>query len=239
MNNINSVSIIGVVFNIFTLAFACIVIYLIFKEKKALGRVTLAALLFVFCALIGNTDRFESFTFSPTGGLVAKARTVIQQAQVTIEQLQKMATAFAQANLTELAISGQILSGINTEYKFALHDQIIASLKDIKVSDAEIDKAQRPWSGVYCSMLLDNIEAKATSLLPSAEVVDQIEALPRDAERDLPSPDTLNKWINSQRLHDETITKLAFEYGNVWTTGSMKDPHLLPFNQALSGRHQP
>ena len=45
----------------------------------------------------------------------------------------------------------------------------------------------------------------------------------------LPSPDTLRKWVSSKSAKDPKIEELLQEYDNVWTTGTMKNPDLIPF----------
>jgi hypothetical protein len=65
-------------FNGCALVLFCIVVYLIARKEKALCRATATGLLFVFCALMGNPDRFETFKFSYSG-VEATARDVIQK----------------------------------------------------------------------------------------------------------------------------------------------------------------
>ena len=89
---------VSVLFNVLALILFAIVVALLWPEKRALGRITAAGLLFVFCALLGNPDRFDTVNFS-FNGIQTKAKEVIKQAQVTIEQLQKLSTALADASL--------------------------------------------------------------------------------------------------------------------------------------------
>jgi hypothetical protein len=90
------------------------------------------------------------------------------------------------------------------------------------------------WSLVYCNMLLDRIEANVAQLLPNVKTEDEIESLPKDSERGLPLPEAVQNWITTKALNDTTLTKLVAEYANVWTTGTMKDPQLIPFNQSIT-----
>jgi hypothetical protein len=147
-------------------------------------------------------------------------------------EMQKMAAAFAQATLTQLAMSGQMFSGFQTSYKFQIHDQIIASLKELHLPNSDISEVQQPWISVYCSLLLDVIETAVKSL-PNGKAADEIDSLPQDAERGLPSPETLQKWIAAKSFNAGAVTKLVDEYAQLWTTGTMTDPSLIPFNQNL------
>jgi hypothetical protein len=99
-------------------------------------------------------------------GLQATLERQIGKVQVTIEELQKLAAAMAKANLTQLAMSGQIMHGLNTEVKFGIRGEIIASLKEIGVSDADAHDVQEIWISVYCDMLVSDIAGEAEKLLP-------------------------------------------------------------------------
>jgi hypothetical protein len=221
--------------------FFCATLYLIWqnarniKDAKA-GNTAVAALLAVFCALMGNPDRFQTFKFSFTG-IEASARQAIQQVEVTVQALQKMASAFAEASLTELAMSGQLLYGTDTRLKFAIHDDIVASLKEIQVPDEQILKDQRVWITVYCRMILDNIEEVAGKLLSTVKVEDEIEQLPKQKGYQLPSPEAVRNWAAAKSLKDAKLTQFLDEYEKVWTTGAMYAPDLILPNQVMKNRN--
>jgi hypothetical protein len=169
----------------------------------------------------------------------AELETQIKKSVAPVQsQMQKMAAAFAQANLTQLAMSDQMFSGLETSYKFKIHDQIIASLKELNLPNSDISEAQQTWISIYCSMLLDRIGGEIGKLLPNVTVADEIDSLPRDTAHGLPSPETVRKWIATKALNDAAVTKLADEYANLWSTGTMKDPSLIPFNQTLRIREK-
>jgi len=128
-------------------------------------------------------------------------------------------------------MSGQIMSRLNTETKFAIRDTVINSLKAIGVSDSQIRDAQATWIAVYCNMLLSDIITEATTTLPSAS--DEVIKLPRNREYDLPEPTTVEEWVNSHSLRNDRLTRLLEEYRKLWTTGSMTDPSIIPFNRSL------
>jgi hypothetical protein len=150
-----------------------------------------------------------------------------------------MAAAFARAGLTELAMSGQMLFRTQTSQKFEIHAEIINSLKKIKIPDEKILKAEGVWITVYCRMILDRIEGIATQLLPGTNAQDEIESLPKESEHGLPLPKTVRNWIATRALKDSNLTQFLDEYENVWTTGTMKAPDLIPFNQSMKLRDKP
>ncbi len=92
-------------------------------------------------------------------------------------------------NLSELAMSGQLLSRMNTDAKFSIRDDVVNRLKAIGASDEQVHEAQRTWINVYASLLLNQIAAEAIKSAPSA--ADAIDKLPSYADYDLPDPTTV------------------------------------------------
>jgi hypothetical protein len=160
-----------------------------------------------------------------------------RQVEVSIKALQKMASAFAKANLTELAMSDQLLYGTDTRLKFAIHDEIIASLKEIKVPDDNILEEQRVWIAVYCRMILDDIEELAGKLLQTIKVEEGIEQLPKQKGYQLPLPEALRNWAAAKSLKDDKLSQFLDEYQKVWTTGAMNAPDLILPNQVMKNRN--
>lgn len=216
---------------------ACLLAFLIiaptvtvFAKQGAAGAGVLAAVgaAALLLTRLPDVSSFELLT------LKVRLERQSQQVEVTLQQLQKMAVAFAQANTTEMAMSGQMLFGLNTAEKFHIHDNIINSLKTIGIPHDEIMNAQVVWIGVYCRMIFDSIERIASSSDSKAEA--EIENLPKVDKWALPTPDTLRNWIATKSLHDAKLTELMDEYDHIWTTGTMKNPDLIPFNQIMRSR---
>jgi hypothetical protein len=201
--------------------------------NQRLGSSGVLSAIFVACGFLlylPQLDTFKAF------GIEARMQNTLNRVEVSLQQLQKMAVAFASANLSEMTISGQMLSRLETNYKFELHDKIVASLRAVQVSDDDLAKAQEGWISVYCSMLLDSIEGKLNELLPNTGAADAIEALPKDSTHTLPSPKAVKDWVSSKSLSDQYLNRLLSAYTSVWETGSTTDTQLIPFNQALRTR---
>jgi hypothetical protein len=167
-------------------------------------------------------------------GLQATMERQISKVQVTIEALQKMATAMATGNLTQLVMTGQHFHGLHTEAKFYIRDRIIESLKEIGVSDDETLKAQDAWIQVNSNLLLSVITKEAVNHLPSADI--KIDKLPQQPRYGSPEPQILEQWVASHSLNSPMMSRLLEEYRNLLTTGSMKDPAIIPFNLAMKER---
>jgi hypothetical protein len=134
------------------------------------GNAAIAAAVAVFCILMGNPDRFQKISFSPSGGVVAEARQTIQQVQVTLEQLQKMASALARGSLDGLAFSGVIMSGVSQQEKFYVRNYIVERLKDIGLKADDILEAQRVWIIAYCSIIEGQIQSNVTKAFPTQDL---------------------------------------------------------------------
>jgi hypothetical protein len=204
----------------------------VFIKKDTAGAAVLAAVgaAALLLTRLPDVSAFELLA------LKVKLERQSQQVEITLQQLQEMAAAFAQANLTELAMSDQRIFGLTTRGKFELHDNVVASMRKLKIPEDEILEAQQPWIHVYCRMILDRIEGIAAQLLPIINAEDEIEGLPEDSEHGLPSPKTLRNWIAAKSLNDAMLSKFVEEYENVWMTGTMQDPQLIPSNQVMKPR---
>ena len=221
-----------IIFNLLAIISFIVFVYLIVSKRLSTSGVVTAAVMFVFCSLMGNPDRFQTMKFSLTG-VETTARATIEQVQITLEKLQKMEVAFAKANLNQLALSGQLLFGIKTEDKFSIRNNIVSILEDAGVSKGDILDAQGIWINVYCSMILDHIEGALERSHPNLNLSKEIDALPVDQIRNIPSPESLRIFVFKKNLGNGEIINLLSEYTNVWTTGSMKNPSIIPFNENM------
>jgi hypothetical protein len=216
-------------FDLLATTFFIATLCLLFMEKRPARNAAIGAILAAFCAIMGGPDRFQSLTFSPTTGIQMTARQAIQEVQVSIGQLRKLAASLAGGNFNELAFSGQVFVGMSTHEKFRLHDEMVARLQELGVGDADIKKTQHLWIYLYCD-ILEGMIVYRVKPYPNSEVVNEALQLPNEADMDgLPSPDTLRKWVSSKSAKDPKIEEFLQEYDNVWTTGTMKNPDLIPF----------
>ena len=223
--------IIGWIFDFVALTLVATLLYLVLRSKgKSVPTLAIVAILAAFFALMGNPDRFESMSFSPTTGIQTKARQAIQQAQVTIDQLQKLAVALTEASLNTLALSGQVFVGTDTAERFRIHDQIVERLDSIGVQQSDLLKAQRMWIAINCSMLEGEIEGIIAKSLPNINLEQEVDKIAEtDGRSGLPSPKALRLYVLTKNLNDPKLRELIQEYESVWNTGSMRNPNLIPF----------
>jgi hypothetical protein len=206
------------------------------KRERPMPGLAIPFLLAALFAAIGNIDKIQTLRASLTGGLYLQVRQTIQEAQVTIEQLRRLATTLAGSGLNELALSGDVFTGMTTAEKFRIRDQMVARLKELGVPESEIMDAQRFWIGVYSGILERDFVAAASTLLPSVNVQSEIDQLARTTSKDgRPSPASLRKWVSDHDLHDSHIDELLTNYDTLRTSGRLENPDLIPFGTIPTG----
>jgi hypothetical protein len=223
-------------FDALTLGLFVSAVILLFLRTKTRDAVLLVAG-GVFCALMGNPDRLATVKFTFTG-VEATARQAIQEVQISLQQLQKLATSLAEGSLNELAFTGSIFVGMSNAEKFRIRDQIVDQLKGIGVPERDILQAQRIWRYFYCDIVEGMIEQRLREVVPQTDIEIEVKQLRKDDEFKLPSPDTLRDWITPKKQSDARLTELLEEYERVWTTGTMKTPNLIPFGMHPRGQSE-
>jgi hypothetical protein len=208
-------------FSGFALIFFIVVLYSLVWVNTA-KNATVAAFLAVFCSVMGSPERFKKLSFSFTG-IETQARDVIQQAQITVDQLQKLAAVLAEGSLDELAFSGTKYPGISTREKFRIRDQVIERLQALGVKPDTILEAQHIWILLYCSILEGQIDEALVEAFPNTDLGFQV-----IRENGLPAPDALRKWVTSKGVNNPKVTERLDEYERVWTTGAIHNPDLIP-----------
>ena len=222
---------VGIVCDVLAILFASICIYFLFVQK-GVGKATLAGTLFIATALIGNPERFQSFKFS-LGGIETRARDVIQQAQVTIEQLRNLSATLSESSLDQLAFSGYIFMHMNDADKFRLRDEIVARMREIGVDEKTIFSAQRGWITLYCTIIEERIILKITkaasetdqSFLTAKAEIDT--AAIKDGRNGIPSPVAMRNWVDRQSNDDHEVKVWLTAYESIWKTGGLTSPEMI------------
>ena len=144
---------ISVSFDLFAMAFFLVTLWLIVTGKSALNA-GIGAGLAAFCAIMGSPDRFQSLTFSPTTGIQMTARQAIQEVQVSIGQLRKLAASLGLGKFfDEAPWLSSLRKCTGTRENFRVHDEMVTRLRELGVGDADIKKTQHLWIYVNCSIL--------------------------------------------------------------------------------------
>jgi hypothetical protein len=87
------------------------------------------------------------------------------------------------------------------------------------------------WVLVNRRIILDIIEEEAGRLHPELKVEAEIEALPKT--NGLAAPEVVKNWIADHLPGEAKLGELADEYQRMSTTGSMKNPNLIPDDRQM------
>jgi hypothetical protein len=141
-------------------------LYLLLFERAA-ASAGIAVIAAVFCALMGNPDRFQSMKFS-LSGVETKAREVIQQAEVSQQQFRKLAAMTGELIVELDASSGRWYSG-NPAFRIARKTELLTTLKSLGLTDTELQAvkaADKKWVIIdYIGMIIQY----ETAAIPNSE----------------------------------------------------------------------
>ena len=134
-----------VVFNLFTILFFGSVLYSAWLQPS--WSTVVPVLAGVFCALIGNPDRFASIKFS-LSGIEAKAREIIQKVEVSQREFQNIATMVGELFVELNASVGRWDTGSGAE-RDKRKSRVLDALQSIGLSEQElvrISSIDKPWN---------------------------------------------------------------------------------------------
>src|SRR5947209_4021586 len=122
---------------IFFLVFVSSAIYAVWFQHAVNGT-TVAALLVAaaFCALMGNPDRFQSMKFSLTG-IETRAREIIQKAEVSQHEFQRLALMTGDLLVDLNAAQGRFSSGTGAD-RDVRKQHILDALAGIGLSKEDV-----------------------------------------------------------------------------------------------------
>ena len=209
-----------------------IIAYIIVMPMLAVlfGSVT-AALVFVLSGLVALLLlRAEDITeLKFLFALHAKLEKSISEANATISQLRALASTLAGPVIAQMALSGQFMKYETTTSKQATINKIAQYLKQIGVSDDEIDGVMAPWKLLAGPQVFGLIHARLTQLNPAkAADLMHIRTNARNDESD-EKPEAVKQFLDTLQLGDARLTALRQLYRQVSETGYVDDP--LTFNE--------
>jgi hypothetical protein len=104
----------------------------------------LATLVLFGAAAAVFVGRFESFVEFAFGPLKAKMRQTIAEANATLDQLREIAVMSASAALTDI-MAGGFSGSMSQARRLDVHDDIVASLQRIGVSEDTMRRVKKEW----------------------------------------------------------------------------------------------
>jgi hypothetical protein len=193
------------------------------KDARA-GNTVVTALLAVFCALMGNPDRFQTMKFSPLTGIETEARKTIQQAQVTLAQLQKLGSLMGQFMIEKDAA---LPLGSEPAKHEALKQSVLDLLKSIDLPNNELSKiaaADRKW--IIASYVSDILYSGNSRVPPNkinewAEVYGQYMRGSTDKYAEL-TPEKLEELFDNLGILDNHAKSMIEDYRYYLETGTQR-----------------
>jgi hypothetical protein len=170
------------------------------------------------------------------------ASEALNTANKAVEQIQNIAYITAKADLTKLAtgISG-FTDGIPMKTKLYLHDQIITSLRELRIPEASIIDADKIWAKgigiVYCiaiqstfegSVYVGKVNMKASPELRKASgefgKMYKMELSEQDTN---PSPEEIQSFIEEKGFMNNATRELISDYRHYLDTGNIRRQEIL------------
>lgn len=94
-------------------------------------------------ALASQIDRLTELSGL---GVSAKLREKIAEADATIQDAREIFATLSRAILTDL-IAGDFMSGMGTQRRLDLHDEVMRELRDAKLTRSQLERAEAGWKG--------------------------------------------------------------------------------------------
>lgn len=149
---------------------------------------------FVGCLLAANLDRISEFKASRSG-VEAKTREVVARAENTLRELQLLARRVAELSLSLVKRSGRF-GGYSDEEQDRIKNDLISVLREIKISEADIQGVLVEWHRVvefdYAHFILGGSTVPSKSDPTTVRAWNSI----RDGGiLNAPTPETLEKFL--------------------------------------------
>lgn len=166
-----------------------------------------------------NIDKIQRFKGA---GFEAEMKRAVEEANATIEELREVATTSAQAILTDL-MAGNFMDGTTLEKRLELHDQLVANLRDIGASQAQINKADDMWRRGIGIIFFRGIRAALEGRDKKSQINTNAEKHVLDASREFqellnfkewktPSSKELREFCSSKDVMNPEVDELLKDY---------------------------
>ncbi len=190
-----------------------------------------AALCGAFITFISKLDDIAELSLGPVR---AKMRETIQEANATIEQVQKIASNISEPMLSTLMAGNfGFRDGLGLSHRLDLHDSLVKSIHEIGVSDKRISEMDKAWARgigvIYYRAIAPLIDGREEpNIINSNATKEQNEA--REGWDKLldfdnwqaPTPDQMKSYIESIRIENTEIDEWIDDYRNYIETGEIR-----------------
>lgn len=191
----------------------------------------ISALCGAFIVFVSRLDEIAELSLGP---VKAKMREVINEANAKIEQVQKIAKDIAKPTLaTLMAGNFGFQDGMNLEKRLRLHDEMIANLEEIGISEEDIFQIDENWRDGIGVIYHRAISPLMGYLENSHRInTDATEKERQDGEgwKNLfdeekwkgPTPDEMTKFFVSREILTSEIDEWISDYRHFLETGEIR-----------------
>ena len=204
------------------MAIICLLVTFIAGWNTKTALTVCSFLAFIFCLFYSALDKFVRIKATATG-FEAETRKVIQEAETTIKELQSFGKNSIMIFISLVKRMGRI-GPYTAEEEQAIEVKMKDILKNLKFTDDEIHNfiKESEWFNITCFDYANKILSKvnATSLNESQRTA--LKELRKFRLENIPSPDTIKKFIDNHGLISKEIEEWINKGWYVYS-GDVKD----------------
>jgi hypothetical protein len=182
----------------------------------------------VACLLMLRLDDISEFGGF---GVKAKMEKTIRDAEVTLEGLRSLSLALSRPILSEIAMHGQLMSRLSTEYRVSLRSAVIDSLKSLGATDGQIAEADELWRETGTRKLLALIASRLHELSQGPAAAEILEITRADPVSR--SVETAEDTLKKHQVDDSALADLLEDLRVMANTGDVRRPGAIPFNLSI------
>jgi hypothetical protein len=219
-----ALSVIGV------LCFIAGALILVLRAQNSKGAATRAGLLAGVGAVALVLTRLPDITLFAALGMRAELRQTIDEANAKIAQLRSLALAIAEPELSQMAMSGVLLSNLPFSYQYERKKHIVETLKSLGIPQDDITHAEEPWTSITL-LKLSNVIASALVKSDNTllEKFDKMRADASPPDRSYPiKPEVLRDFMHANRVTNKDVMELVDDYEHLYKTGEVRRPEVFP-----------
>jgi hypothetical protein len=157
-------------------------------------------------------------------GITAELQQTIREANATIKQLRQLAVTLAEPELSQIAMSGVMLSQLTFTYQYERKQEIVKTLEALGLEQADIDHALRVWTDVTRRKMSKLLCAS----IKDTKLVDPCLRIRLDAQEQAADPSVLKAFFGQNHLTDEDAVNWLADYEHLFKTGEVRRPELFP-----------
>jgi hypothetical protein len=219
-------------FNALAITFFGVVLYSLLRTS-APKNATIAGILAVFCALMGNPDRFETMKFSPLTGFEAKTRELTQtidDAKEAIRQIRELAVVTAEALIDLRVNSHALLVGVPGRDEFREQDEfkarVIEALKKMRLPQDKLTEVSQSDRNAVMTFYAYAAFRFGRDALPQSEWTEIDNAYNTEAAKQPLSPDQCQALLDSFHIDTAKFAEYLDDYRYYVKTGEQRRPEV-------------